>query len=57
MLACLFALAVSEFAVPIASYLDDFVSCCEEVEAKSVVGCLTDWPFQTSWLEICRIGW
>ena len=38
---CIYAIAASEFGVPITSYFDDFIAVCEEAEARSVEGCVT----------------
>ena len=40
MSSCLFAIAASEFAIPVTSYFDDFITICERDEVKSVSGCM-----------------
>ncbi len=39
MSACLFSLAAAEFAIPVTSYFDDFITVCERDEVKSVAWC------------------
>ena len=41
MSACLFSLAAAEFAIPVTSYFDDFITVCERDEVKSVSGCMS----------------
>ncbi len=40
MSSCLFAIAAAEFAIPVTSYFDDFITVCERDEVKSVSGCM-----------------
>ena len=40
MSACLFAIAASEFLIPVTSYFDNFVTMCEKDEVNSVAGCM-----------------
>ena len=37
---CLFSIAAAEFAIPVTSYFDDFITVCERDEVKSVSGCM-----------------
>ena len=41
MSSCLFSIAAAEFAIPVTSYFDDFISICERGEMKSVFGCMS----------------
>ena len=41
MSSCLFSIAAAEFAIPVTSYFDDFITICERGEMKSVFGCMS----------------